>query len=255
MPMLIDRLPEDRSPTRRTRAARRSGPSRARRHLQRRAAPAPRRARVSTRAADEAPLLGEHREDEVGVLLGQEVELVLRAVQVALAAEHARADGDLRLDDVVAGAERVGLRIEEGQQALLLVRLEVAPELAARRRRRRAPRRRRARITRSRSPATSRTLDRDEPDDGRRVPRSGCARIRTAGIAQQQHRRRRGRAGASSPARCRGGSSAPARRPARASSNSDGWSDERPEVDPAARAAARRARSAAPRTGAPRTAA
>ena len=44
------------------------------------------------------------------MLLGQEVELVLRAAQVALAVQLAGADGDLRLQDVVAGAERIGLR-------------------------------------------------------------------------------------------------------------------------------------------------
>ena len=35
------------------------------------------------------------------------------------------ADGDLRLDDVVAGAERIVLRVEEGEDALLLVRLQM----------------------------------------------------------------------------------------------------------------------------------
>jgi hypothetical protein len=34
--------------------------------------------------ADETPLLRPHREDEVGVLLGQEVQVVLRALQKAL---------------------------------------------------------------------------------------------------------------------------------------------------------------------------
>ena len=45
-------------------------------------------------AADEAPLLGQHREREVGVLGRQEAELRLRAFEVALADEAARADRD-----------------------------------------------------------------------------------------------------------------------------------------------------------------
>ena len=45
----------------------------------------------------------------------------LAALAPALAGQAAGADRDLRLDDVPAGAERIGFRIEEGQDAVLLV--------------------------------------------------------------------------------------------------------------------------------------
>src|SRR6185369_15514576 len=45
-------------------------------------------------AADEAPLLGEHRERKVGPVLGQKLQLVLRAVQPALAGPAPAADGE-----------------------------------------------------------------------------------------------------------------------------------------------------------------
>ena len=55
---------------------------------------------------------------------GQEFELALRAVEQALAEHAARADRDLRLDDVIAGAELVRFRIEQREYALLLVLVE-----------------------------------------------------------------------------------------------------------------------------------
>ena len=55
-------------------------------------------------AADEAVLLAEGGEDEVGVGNGQEVALGLGALVGALAPETAGADGDLGLQDLVAGA-------------------------------------------------------------------------------------------------------------------------------------------------------
>ncbi len=57
-------------------------------------------------AAQEAELLGQGREDEVGLFLGQEVELALRAQAIALAEEAAGAQGDLGLQDVVARCRR-----------------------------------------------------------------------------------------------------------------------------------------------------
>ncbi len=56
--------------------------------------------------------------------------MALGSHEEALAEEPARAEGDLRLQDVVTGAERVALRIEEGQHALPLI---VAQELPAHR--------------------------------------------------------------------------------------------------------------------------
>ena len=78
--------------------------------------------------AEQAEFLADHREDEVGRALGQEFELRLAAVHPALAEHAARADRDLRLDDVVAGAERVALRVEQRQHALALVVVHEVPD-------------------------------------------------------------------------------------------------------------------------------
>ena len=75
------------------------------------------------RAADKAPFFGKHREDKIRVLRGQEVEPVLRAVQKAFAEEPPRADRDLRLNDVIARAQRIAIGIEKGQDAVALVLL------------------------------------------------------------------------------------------------------------------------------------
>ena len=66
--------------------------------------------------AEQPGLFGDHREDEVGVRLGQ-VEQLLHAAHQALAEHAAGADGDQRLDDLEAVAERIGPRIHERQQA------------------------------------------------------------------------------------------------------------------------------------------
>src|SRR6185437_190973 len=86
--------------------------------------------------ADETPFLGEHGEDEIGLLLRQEGEMRLRPLHEALAEDAAGADGDLGLEAVISGAQRIALRIEEGVDAVLLVVLQEAPE--DRRRARRA---------------------------------------------------------------------------------------------------------------------
>src|SRR5690606_30895196 len=70
---------------------------------------------------DEATLLRQHREDEVRVLLGDEVELPLRALLVALAEQATRTDGDRGLDDLVAGPLSVGFGVEERQESVALV--------------------------------------------------------------------------------------------------------------------------------------
>jgi hypothetical protein len=67
--------------------------------------------------AEQAPFFGKNREDEVGVFFRDELEVGLGAVQVALAESAAGADGDGRLDDVVAGTERIGGGVDQGQDA------------------------------------------------------------------------------------------------------------------------------------------
>ena len=62
------------------------------------------------------------------MLLGKKAELGLAAVQVALAPEATGTQRDLGLDDVVAGAQGVGLRIQEGEHALALVGVQVRPQ-------------------------------------------------------------------------------------------------------------------------------
>ncbi len=71
--------------------------------------------------ADEAKLLAEHAEDVVGGLGAQVVELGLGAVRQAFAEQPARADADLRLKDVEAGAKRVSGWVQEEADALALV--------------------------------------------------------------------------------------------------------------------------------------
>src|SRR5437868_13606677 len=69
-------------------------------------------------------LLGPDRKDEVRVLLGKEGELVLRSFAPSLAAPLPASHRDHALDGVVSGALGVRFRIEEGEQALLLIVLE-----------------------------------------------------------------------------------------------------------------------------------
>ncbi len=54
--------------------------------------------------------------------------MALRAVQEALAEEPARAERDLRLQDVIAGAERIVLGVEKGVDAVALVFPHMAPD-------------------------------------------------------------------------------------------------------------------------------
>src|ERR1019366_2163464 len=68
-----------------------------------------------------------NRENKIGALLRQKIQPRLRTFQKSLAEWASGADRDFRLDDVVAGAERVGLRIYEADHALALVRLEIVP--------------------------------------------------------------------------------------------------------------------------------
>ena len=63
--------------------------------------------REQEQAAEEAVLLRPHREDEVGVLLGEERQVRLRPLPPPLAEPLPGADGDHRLRRVVARAEHV----------------------------------------------------------------------------------------------------------------------------------------------------
>ncbi len=71
--------------------------------------------------AEQTPLLAEGGEDEVGLGFGQEAQVGLGALQPALPARAARADGDQRLVEVVADSARVDLGIEQHEHAVLLV--------------------------------------------------------------------------------------------------------------------------------------
>ena len=73
---------------------------------------------------NETELLSRHAENEIGPLLRDEIQLCLRAVQVSLAEEPARSDGHLGLQDVVSGAQRIGVGIEERGNTFLLVRFQ-----------------------------------------------------------------------------------------------------------------------------------
>ena len=66
---------------------------------------------MSTTQPDEAPLLGEDGEREVGVLVGEEVELVLRALHEPVAEEPAVADRDARVVRVPAASQDVRLGV------------------------------------------------------------------------------------------------------------------------------------------------
>ena len=80
------------------------------------------------RRSDEAELFADDGEDEVRVVLRQKVQLALRSVEEPFAKEHTRPDGDFRLDDVVAGAQRIDIRIHEDHDAHFLIIFEKMPE-------------------------------------------------------------------------------------------------------------------------------
>ena len=135
---------------------------------------------MSTRGADQAELLPRDREDEVGVLLGHEAGLGLRAVEQALAEDAAVADRDPGLGGVVAGAARVEVGVGERHEPVELVVLRARRSCTAsggrddgRRRTARASQVRRA-------PETAMT-PKTVADSTSMVPRSGCSRISAAG--------------------------------------------------------------------------
>ena len=83
--------------------------------------------RDADRDADEAQFLAHNREDEVGVLRGQERQPLLRPHREALAEPATGPDRDLRLDHVIAREPPIDVGVEEHQQSLLLVRLQLLP--------------------------------------------------------------------------------------------------------------------------------
>src|SRR5205823_13796448 len=78
------------------------------------------------RRADEPSLLGEAREDEVGLALREEAEVDLRCAVEAASQGLAGAHRRDRLLDVVPRRDRTRRRMGEAGQALLLVTLEDA---------------------------------------------------------------------------------------------------------------------------------
>src|SRR5581483_3422196 len=79
--------------------------------------------------ADEAPLLAEHCEDEVGVARGEKRELRLRSLLETLPVNAAGTDRDLCLRHLIARLERIALGVEEDHHALALIapqHLEIA---------------------------------------------------------------------------------------------------------------------------------
>src|SRR5258708_5783017 len=80
--------------------------------------------RQQNQASDQAELLGEDREDEVGRPFGHETQLALQPVEPSLAEQAARTDRDPRLQQVVAGAEGVLVRVEKDLETLALVAVE-----------------------------------------------------------------------------------------------------------------------------------
>ena len=63
------------------------------------------------------------------MLLGKEIELGLGALHEALAHEATGADGDLRLQNVIAGAERIAPGVDEGEHALPLIVVQPLPDM------------------------------------------------------------------------------------------------------------------------------
>ena len=145
-------------------------------------------------AADEAELLGQGGEDEVGALLRQEVELALGAQAEALAHQPAGAERDLGLDDVVAGAALVRLRVDESEQAGALVGLEHQLEhhrQAAAMSNMPAPTSRRLRPASTIIPAPVRVMRIAVPKSGWWATRAAGTRISPAGINRLQESRAR----------------------------------------------------------------
>ncbi len=115
-------------------------------------------------------------------MLGDEVELRLRAVIEAAAEPLAVTDGDLRLREIVAGTLRVGLRIEKDEETRALEGFEhgVGSDRCGRRDQHRE------RVDSEVAELGQREEKLDAQDREHApsvVPRSGCLRISSAGTA------------------------------------------------------------------------
>src|SRR5580700_3983187 len=75
----------------------------------------------------EALLLRPSRHDEVGITNRNVAELILRAVTKSFAPETARAYGDFRLEQLIAGALRIFFGVQERSDSLALIRLKNVP--------------------------------------------------------------------------------------------------------------------------------
>ena len=102
-------------------------------------------------------------------MLGQEVELVLRAVQQALADPAAGADREDRLPRVPAGARRIERRIDEREQALLLVAVQLEEEQHQRRSERPTPSVRSLTCSAQRDDSITTSADEEEEQRGAEV--------------------------------------------------------------------------------------
>src|SRR3970282_2326527 len=78
--------------------------------------------------AQQAELFRHDRENEVRRAFGQKLEMCLRAVEPTLAEQVAGPDRYLRLNDVVAGGERIGLRAQKLEHARPLIVVQERPD-------------------------------------------------------------------------------------------------------------------------------
>ena len=78
--------------------------------------------------ANKAQFLTYHGKDKVRVVLRQKVQLTLRAFEKTFTKEHAGTDGNLGLDDMIARAQRVHIRVHKDHNAHLLIVLQKVPE-------------------------------------------------------------------------------------------------------------------------------
>src|SRR5579859_5568035 len=69
-------------------------------------------------------LLANGAEDEVGTLFGHEIEFSLSAFQKALAEKTATPNRDFGLSDIPPKTQRIGVRIDQGFNPVLLVRFK-----------------------------------------------------------------------------------------------------------------------------------
>ena len=77
--------------------------------------------------------LSQRRQNKVRITDGHKAQLVLAALAESFSPESPGADGDLGLQNLVAGAALVFLGMQERLNALLLVRFQMTPHVPAQR--------------------------------------------------------------------------------------------------------------------------